>query len=185
MSSADTQKNILALARSASAGDEAAFTLFYDQYMTPIYRYVLVRVRNKHEADDLTQVVFLKAYQHLATFSQEASKPLAYLYAIARNTIIDHWKKRREVSQVDAEDVFEKAPDERRGPNEQIQQHEVAERVRTALGHLTQEQRDAVSLKYLNDFSTTEIARQMGKSEAAVRQLLSRGLRALRPHINS
>lgn len=176
----DSQKGFLGLVSEAAQGERVSFTTLYEQYVTPVYRYVLVRVKDKSLAEDITQTVFAKAFEHQRAFTLPDAKPLAYLYTVARNTLIDYWKKRREIQQTDAPEPFEKVADERKTPDELAEQTDARRQVLDALSRLTEEQREAVSLKYLNDLSVSEIANQMRKSEEAVRQLQSRGLKALR-----
>ncbi len=171
------------LIRRAHAGDQAAFAAFYALYLTPIYRYIFTRVRHKADAEDLAQQVFTKAYEHAGAMAQAGSKPLAYLYTIARNAVIDFWKKRKEVSQSDAEELFEKAPDPRQSPLHQVQTKEEVMKLHAVLEHLTNEQREVITLRYLSDWSTEEIAGQLKKTPEAIRQLQCRALKALRRYI--
>lgn len=170
--------------REAIAGDAVSFTQLYESYMTPVYRYLLVRAKNKALAEDLTQTVFLKAFEHRSALSGEGSKPLAYLYTVARHALIDYWKKKKEVHQSDASETFEKTPDEKRTPDALAEHTDLAQELVDGLATLTEEQREVVSLKYLHDYSVSEIAERVGKSEEAVRQLQCRGLKALRTVIH-
>ena len=180
MSETNTTKKIPELLRGAIAGDAASFTQLYESYLTPVYRYLLVRSKSKALAEDLTQVVFLKAFEHQSALAKEGSKPLAYLYTVARNSLIDYWKKKKEVHQSDVAETFEKVPDNKRTPDALAEQNDLSRELIEGLSQLTEEQREVVSLKYLHDYSAAEIAKQIGKSEEAVRQLQSRGLKALR-----
>lgn len=179
-----TSKRIPELVRGAIAGDTDSFKQLYELYMTPVYRYLLVRSESKPLAEDLTQAVFVKAFEHQAALSKEGGKPLAYLYTIARNSLIDYWKKKKEVHQSDAAETFDKTPDEKRTPDKLAEQADLSRELVEGLAKLTEEQREVVSLKYLHDYSVAEIAAQIGKSEEAVRQLQCRGLKALRAVIH-
>lgn len=185
MSTIGTSKKIPELMRGALAGDAASFAQFYELYLTPVYRYLLVRSKDKALAEDLAQVVFLKAFEHRSAFERADSKPLAYLYTVARNTLIDHWKKKKEVHQSDVAETFEKVPDDKRTPDAVAEQGDMSRALTEGLAKLTEEQREVVSLKYLHDYSVAEIARHIGKSEEAVRQLQCRGLKALRTVMRS
>lgn len=180
MSDTKTHKRVSELIREATAGNAASFSKLYESYMTPVYRYLLVRSKNKMLAEDLTQSVFLKAFEHQSALSGEGSKPLAYLYTVARNTLIDYWKKKKEIHQSDVAETFEKTPDDKRTPDKLAQDNDLSRELVAGLSQLTEDQREVVSLKYLNDYSVAEIAKQIGKSEEAVRQLQCRGLKALR-----
>lgn len=180
MPGVDVFKNVPGLMHGAIDGNQASFEQLYKEYVTPVYRYLLVRAKHKALAEDLTQAVFLKAFEHQAALSRKGAKPLAYLYTIARNVLIDFWKKKKEVHQSDVAETFEKAPDERKSPDELSRQNDLSAELIEGLSKLTEEQREVVSLKYLHDYSVSEIAEQLGKSEEAVRQLQCRGLKALR-----
>ena len=76
------------------AGDEQAFGVLFEKYSTSIYRYVLVRVRNTSEAEDLTSEVFLRVWQYLSSEEREIGNFRALLFRIARNLIIDNFRKK-------------------------------------------------------------------------------------------
>lgn len=185
MSETKTSKRVPELMHKAIAGDTASFEQLYEAYMTPVYRYLLVRSKEKALAEDLTQAVFLKAFEHQSALTGEGAKPLAYLYTVARNSLIDHWKKKKEVHQSDAAETFEKKPDDKRTPDALAEHNDLARELVEGLAMLTEEQREVVSLKYLHDYSVSEIAARIGKSEEAVRQLQCRGLKALRTVMRS
>jgi len=173
------------LIEAAKAGDATAFGNLYHQYLTPVFRYVYVRVKNRQEADDLTQTVFLKAYQGLARYADKGQDPLAYFFTIARNTVIDHWRKMKDylIEPKDGEEfetMFEQIADSEPLPEQLFERQENKEVIQEGLKTLTGEQRTVVELKFLNDWSNTEIARHIKKSEEAVRQLQCRALKRLR-----
>lgn len=165
----------------AKDGDQHAFGMLYDLYLTPIYRYLFFRVKHAQEAEDLTQTVFLKVFQNVATYRDQGKDPLAYFYTVARHTLIDHWRKKKEYVLHDPEDIVRRV--EARGEAEmEFQEEDTAAlaALQQALATLSPDQQDALILRFMNDMPTKDIARQLGKSEQAIRQAQSRGLRALR-----
>jgi len=171
------------LMRLAKGGDRAAFAEVYDRYFTPVYRYIFFRVRSRAEAEDLTQAVFLKAYEAIERFEDRGKEPLAYFFTIARNAIINFWRKKKEFLTEKPEHDFH----ERGGALDIEDDLEVKESVtiiRKGLSLLTDEQAEVISLKFISELSNKEIAEALGKSEEAVRQLQSRGLRELRKHLS-
>lgn len=176
-------QDLLLLIRRAQKGDGQAFDEIYARFFTPIYRYIYFRVKRKEDAEDIAQNVFMKAYQALPRFEDKGISPLAYFYSIARNAVIDHWRKKGEIL---FEDVGEGITDVRHGEN---LEHSIVERVwsqgviREGLIHLTTLEAEAVTLKFIQDLSNKEIATLMGKSEEAVRQLQSRGLRKMKENM--
>lgn len=180
-----TSKRVPELMRGAIASDAASFEQLYELYMTPVYRYLLVRCQQKALAEDLTQTVFLKAFEHQAALKGDGAKPLAYLYTVARNSLIDYWKKKKEVHQSDVAETFERKPDDKRTPDATAEHNDLVSELVEGLSTLTEDQREVVSLKYLHDYSVSEISARIGKSEEAVRQLQCRGLKALRTVMRS
>jgi RNA polymerase sigma-70 factor (ECF subfamily) len=161
----------------ARGGDEAAFETLYKNLYAPVYRFVLMRTKDKTLADDVTQETFIKFLAALPRF--QGTSPLAYLHTIARTTCIDHFRKVRPTeSDEELWDHASEAP----SPEEESQLGaEVGELFR-ALATLPPAEAAVVKAKYLDGLETLEIAAFLDKSEEAVRQLVSRGLRRLRSY---
>ena len=164
----------------AKKGDERAFTVLYEQYATPLYRYIYFRVARKEEAEDLLQTVFLKAYRSLPKFRDLGKSPLTFFYTVARNTVIDYQRKNKEFFLEDFEEVARRLPDD--GPNtvDLIADRVDSARIQEALKKISPDQREVLILRFMNDLSAGEISQLIGKTEESVRQLQSRGLKALR-----
>ena len=162
----------------AKEGDSEAFALLYKEYYVPIYRYIHLRTKNKEQAEDLTQDVFLKIYRTLGSIDPEASSPTGYFYTIARNTLIDHWRKKSTGTVADDELMLEQA-DQAPSALDASSLKEQSSLLYECLEELTDEQREVISLRFIQELSTAEIAGQLGKKETAVRQLQVRGLRTL------
>jgi RNA polymerase sigma factor (sigma-70 family) len=154
------------------------FEDLYARYFVPVFRYIRLRVNDHALAEDLVQTVFLKVYE-AQTGEPPKQLPLPYFFAVARNTVIDFWRKKKDVRLDEMQGAEEIASGDAT-PHDKVIQNEIKNDVHTALQKITDEQRDALVLKFINDFSNKEIAEIMGKSEDAVRQLHSRGLAALR-----
>src|SRR5262249_52813544 len=90
----------------AASGDREAFGVLYAQYFTPIYRYIYVRVKTAEIANDLAQTVFLKVFER-ASEIEAPENPLSYFYTVARNLVIDHWRKKKETFFDDHEGMAE------------------------------------------------------------------------------
>jgi len=174
-----SKKDPVVLMRQAKDGDADAFSRLYELYFTPVFRYIYLRVRNKDETDDLIQTVFLKVFQSIGRW-QEKKPPLAYFFTIARNTVIDYWRKKKEIKIDDPEKIFNQIPDDAATPQELLEKADVAKIVRCAIQSLIGEQQDVIILKFINDLPNKEIAELLGKTEGAIRQLQCRALKALR-----
>lgn len=163
------------LVAQAKAGDADAFGKLYDASVDRVYRYVFFRVSDAETAEDLTSQIFLKAWENLHRY--KPSGPLiAWLYSIARNTVIDHYRTHKQTVPLD-EVATVLGHDARL--EERVDLHAELTSLQAAMQHLTDEQREVLTLKFLQDADTSEIARQMHKSEGAVRALQMRALQAL------
>src|SRR3989344_1375331 len=171
------------LVQQAKDGDSTAFSALYEQYITPIFRFVFFRVRTKEDAEDLTQHVFLKAWSALPEFGHEGKSFAAWLYRIARNTTIDYWRKKKPLSLDPSSSAFQNKQDKGLSPLETANQKEEAEHIRKALHILNEDQQTILTLKFIEDLSNKEIAHVTGKTEGAIRQIQSRALKALRQHL--
>ena len=160
------------------AGDREAFGLIYEEYFTPVYRYVLFRVRSKEDADELTQEVFLKALGAFARYEAKRENPLPYFYTIAKNAIIDRGKKQKAV--VIEDEMLMQVPDDGERTDAAAHRREELAVLQRSLAVLPEDQREALELRFMGDLSGRDVARVMGKTEEAIRQLQSRGLRALK-----
>jgi len=177
-----TPEELKELVQQAKYGDSGAFSSLYDFYLTPIFRFIYFRVRSKEDAEDLTQHVFVKAWGALDDFEQEGKSFSAWLYRIARNTTIDYWRKKKSTPLDPASPIFHNKQDVHPNPGELAEQKEEAEHIRQALHILNEDQQTIVTLKFIEGLSNAEISAIVGKSEGAIRQAQSRGLKVLRLH---
>ncbi len=178
----ERSKKLVDLISRAKAGDASALDAIYRAYFTPVYRYVFIRVGGRRaEAEDVTQDAFVKIMKNLHRFEDRGKDPLAYFFTVARTTLIDRLRRRRETvfSEMEAADAPFDVPDERADAPEILYRGFMVEEAVRAMGSLTDAEREAITLRFFGELSTVEIAALMGKSEDAVRQLQSRGLRAL------
>jgi RNA polymerase sigma-70 factor (ECF subfamily) len=179
----DGQEEDAALAVRASKGDPSAFGTLYDRHLSAVYRYVYYRVRDDAEAEDLTSEVFMKALRAIPRYEPRQAF-LAWLYRIARNAVIDH--VRRGGRQVSFEDAL-LHPEVHNAVDPDIEILAVSDKaaLRNALGQLTPLQQEVIVLRFLEGFSTDEIAKLIGKREGTVRGIQFRALGALRQLIPS
>src|SRR6266511_5354881 len=172
-----------ALAVRASRGDPAAFGMLYDRHISAVYRYVYYRVRDDAEAEDLTSDVFMKALRAIPRYEPRQAF-LAWLYRIARNAVIDHVRRGgRQVSYEDAlahPEVHEVVE-----PDTELLAMSDSATLRGALEKLTPLQQEVIVLRFLEGFSTLEIAKLIGKREGTVRGIQFRAIGALRQLIPS
>jgi RNA polymerase sigma-70 factor (ECF subfamily) len=165
------------LVQEARDGDAWAFGLLFDHYHLPVYRYIASRVHRPSDAEDLTQLVFVKALEALPRYQSRGIPFGGWLFRLARNTVIDHVRTRHD--HVDLDSAAGQAGREA-GPDEvtvaRLELDEVAE----ALEALTDEQRDTIALRFFAGLSAREAAEVMGKQEGTIRGLQFRAIAALR-----
>ncbi len=167
------------LVTSAQAGEPSAFGALYDRYLDPIYRYIHTRVGNQVEAQDLTELVFLKAYERIGDYEERGHQFSAYLYRIARNVVVDYHRQRR----LESIDLLNGAQHPDPGPDEQVVQREHARTLRVALHQLPSDYQEVIRLRVLMELPTAQVAFWMDRSDGAVRALLYRALKALRSQV--
>ena len=165
------------LVAEAQAGDAWAFGSLFDHYHLPIYRYIASRVHRPSDAEDLTQLVFVKALEALPRYEARGIPFGGWLFRLARNTVIDHVRTRREHVDLDAAAVHAGTD---AGPDEVTVARQELDEVAVALATLTDEQRDAIALRFFAGLSAREAAEVMGKQEGTVRGLQFRAIAALR-----
>lgn len=168
----------------AKTGDYEAFSALYRCYFVPIFRFVYLRIKNRDEAEDITQTVFLKVYEKIGSFEDRGFSPIAYFIRVARTTIIDWMRKRRELILLD--DPLSGIPEqesEEKNPQEAISDREQAETLESVLATLREEDRELIILRHMAGLSYRDISQATGRTEQAVRQAVSRTIRGLRKEL--
>jgi RNA polymerase sigma-70 factor (ECF subfamily) len=165
------------LVAAAKAGDAEAFGRLFDHFHEPVHRYVAARVRRPSDAEDLAQTVFVKALEALPRYEQRGIPFGGWLFRLARNVVIDHIRTHRE--HVDLDELQER-PGQDAGPEAQVLARHEMDAVTAALAELTDEQRDAIALRFFAGLSAREAAVVMDKQEGTVRGVQFRAIAALR-----
>src|SRR3954454_7759896 len=165
------------LVQEARSGDAWAFGLLFDHYHLPVYRYIASRVHRPSDAEDLTQLVFVKALEALPRYEARGIPFGGWLFRLARNTVIDHVRTRHDHAELDA--ITDWAHGDA-GPDEIVAVRQELDAVGAALADLTDEQREAITLRFFAGLSARETAEAMGKQEGTVRGLQFRAIAALR-----
>jgi RNA polymerase sigma-70 factor (ECF subfamily) len=161
----------------ARSGDRAAFADLYDAHVDSVYRYLLYRVREPSDAEDLCSEVFTRAFANIHRYRWQGKSFLAWLYTIARNAVTD--RRRRERPTVEIDNAFGLAEE---GPtaHERAVHGEAVNALRGAVRHLTSEQQEVLVLRFVENRSSREVAKMLGKNEGAIRALQFRALGRLR-----
>lgn len=155
------------------------FRDYYGKYVKKIYSYLYFRTgRNQDLAEDLTSEVFLKALENFSSFDPTNASFGAWVYAIARNHLIDHYRVSR--TSVPLDDISETHAAPQGDLGAQLDNKAHLRVVITAINKLPPNYRDILTLKYLNGFNNTELEQVLGKSQTNIRVLVHRSLAALK-----
>lgn len=165
------------LVQRAVNGDREAFTQIYDLHFDKIYRYIYVKVRSQAEAEDLTQDVFIKAYESIKNYKWRDLPITAWLFRIAHNRVIDHVRKtakEKKASLDEAGAISSGDPVYMTELNFEIYQ------LKDALQHLPDAQREVATMRFISELSISEVALSLGKSEGTVKALQFNAIASLR-----
>ncbi len=159
------------LARRAAL-DPQAFSELYHRHLDAIYRYHLARTGHVQEAEDLTAQTFLTALESMHSYRGQGSFK-SWLFGIASHKLVDHYRRSRdELPLEDAEDLHSPLPQ----PDEAAHSRLELARVARLLRLISPERAEALVLCLFGGLSLREAALAVGKSEAAVKMLVHRGL---------
>ncbi|NEP84328.1 MAG: sigma-70 family RNA polymerase sigma factor, partial [Okeania sp. SIO3B3] len=161
----------------AQRGNMDAFGELYQRHMDAIFKYVSRRVSETNEAEDVTQTVFMKAWQALARYQPSKAPFRAWLYTIAQNTIIDHYRAKKPTLPIgDHQDALFSHHDL---PEDNIMSQEQRESLQRAMTKLRPNYREVLSMRFLHGMDYSETAKAMGREVNAVRVMQFRALSAL------
>jgi len=165
------------LVQKAIKNDPQAFGRLYDMHVDRVYRHVYYRVGNTADAEDLTQQVFLKAWQAIGRYKKTKSPFVAWLMKISHNLVIDFYRAKKSETYIDFE-IVDNKPDT--DPQHLVETQFNQQGMRQAILKLKGDQQQVILLRFIEDFSYAEIAAALGKSEGAIRVILHRALAKLR-----
>lgn len=174
---ADSQNKVLIdLIALAKEGDKRAYGKVFRLCYRDIYDYILRRVRNRFDAEDLTMQVFMRGMVAVSSYEERGRPVKAWLFRIAHNSVVDHF--RAQVQKADLRDVKEIASevDIESGVILREKLGELQEKVML----LPQAQLEVITLRFLEDMSVMETASILDKKEVTVRALQFKGIRNLR-----
>ena len=162
--------NIEETVRQCQQGNWEQFGLLFDAFHEKIYRFVFFRTQHKEIAEDITSQIFTKALERLGTYNSSKAKFSTWLYQIARNAVIDHYRTRKETAGIEEAWGVAAAT----SVEEELNTRQNLEQAMKYLNELTPQQRDIVILRVWDDMPYKDIAEVMGMSEAGVKMAFLR-----------
>ena len=160
-------------------GETEEFGFLYDLYFERIYTFIFFKTLHKETTEDLTSKTFTKAFEKIESFNQNKGVFSAWLFTIAKRTVIDHYRTRKQT--YDISDCWDLSSEE--NVFNDISNKDQLEKIKTSLKKLKPEHRDLVIMRIWQGMSHKEIAKATGKSEAGCKMMFSRVMRDLRPEI--
>jgi RNA polymerase sigma-70 factor (ECF subfamily) len=166
----------------AKQGDKNAISTLYRVYVQAIFRYISYRVESDTVAEDLTGEVFLHMVQALPRYQQTQAPLGAWLFRIAANQVADHYRRKRRAP---SEPILDSQPDDAADPFGRMEDEEERAQLRAALQALPEDYQTLLILRFMQQLPHSEVAAVMRKSEAAIRVMQHRALKALAKAIGS
>lgn len=163
----------------AAQGDQEAFGVLYERYVSRIYSYIYYRTGNQHDAEDLTARVFFRAMRHVENYTDRGLPLSAWLYRIAHN-LVANWHRdnsRRKEIPLDEIILVRQSGDL---PEMVLIENEEKENLLNVIHRLPADRQQLIILKFVEHLSNAEIGLVMGRSEGAVKSLYHRTLLSLR-----
>jgi RNA polymerase sigma-70 factor (ECF subfamily) len=172
----DGEKRII---QDAVKGEASAFGLLYDHYQPQIYRFVVIKVGRREDAEDLTHQVFLSAWKKIGEYEHLGHPFSSWLYKIARNLVIDHYRTNKiEINLEEADD----ANDLGYVPSGEadVELSLAMDKVTEAIRRLSQSHQDIIVMRFVEDLSIKEISASLGESESVVKVRQHRAMQKLK-----
>ena len=164
------------LIEDAIKGEASAFGLLYDRYQPRIYRFIYLKVSHREEAEDLTHQVFLNAWEKIQNFKiRELNSFSGWLYQIARNKIIDHYRTKKISINIELIQISDNSSKED-GFDKNIE----LEKIRKAIAKLNPIEQDVIIMRFIEELSPKEVASILNKSEVSIRLIQHRALKNLK-----
>ncbi len=164
--------------REARDGKQESFAVIYNHYVPQIFRFVMFKVSSRQTAEDLTHEIFLSAWQNIKSYTQREFPISSWLYQIARNKVIDHYRTSKKNISIDTEDFNEETIGFYEQKNLDLSLN--VEKIKSLIKLLKPEYQDVIIMRYIEDLDHKEIAGALNKSEGAVRLIQHRAINILK-----
>lgn len=162
----------------ASKGEPEAFGVLYDHYQPQIYRFIILKVSRRQEAEDLTHQVFVAAWKNMPNYEDQGYPFSSWLYQIARNQVIDHYRLKKPDVNLEEDQVQELTGTD--DAESQAEESLAMSKVQRAIKELSGEYQDVVIMRFIEELSVREVAQALGKSEGAIKVMQHRAIKELK-----
>jgi len=163
------------LVQQAIKGNRAAFSSLYDQCVEKVYRHVYYRVSNQADVEDITQEVFVKAWQAIDKYKNTGAPFFAWLIIIAGNLINDYYRKQSKNIKID--NAYKKnVANQTVNPEVQVEVDFQNALVKKAVLKLKGDKQKVIIMRFIDELSYEEIARALHKSQGNIRVIQYRAL---------
>jgi len=167
-----------ALILASVEGDGKAFEALYIRYMKAIFRYIFFRIGDENQAEDLTEEVFVRAWEALPKYQHRKYPFSSWLYRIAHNLIIDYYRMKKPVPLSNG--LMRSYPSSAESLDHIVNRKHETQLLVNAMRKLSELEQEIVLLRFVEGLSHEEIAEMVGKSQTACRVTLHRALKSLR-----
>jgi RNA polymerase sigma-70 factor, ECF subfamily len=168
----------------AAQADRAFFATLYRRYLDRVYGYAFYQLGDHHDAEDVTERIFLAVLRALPDFRDQGSTFRAWLFRIAHNTIANAHRSRARRRTEPLPDDFQRAAPNA-DPAPQVALADELREIRHAVAQMPDDRRQVILLRFVDDLSTNEIAQVLDRSPGAIRVLLHRSLRELASRLDA
>jgi|SRR3989344_3513050 len=168
--------------RQAQQGNPEYFGMLYDHYLTPIYRFVFLKIGTKAETEDLVHEIFLSAWKNIEDYDHLGFPFSSWLYQIARHKVIDHYRTKK--NNLNIENVSEENLKVVNIIENELDKNLDLNKIKDAIKQLNEDQQNVLIMRFVEDLSYEEISAVLDKSEGAIRLIQHRAIQSLKQIIN-
>lgn len=169
-----------------NSGDEQAFLKVYDFFMPKIYRFLYYQARQHKElAEDLAQHVFIKTWEYIGRDQNNIEHIQAFLYRIARNLMVDHWRAQHNKETVELSEDVTDTQDHELTLIDKIDMALTIDLIKQKLNSIPEQYREIIIMRFIEELTIEEIAEALQKDKNNIYVLIHRALKALRTAISS
>jgi len=174
-----TDAEMVKLIEAAQKFENWAFDELYRLYANKLYRFILFKVGDQAEADDLLAEVFVRVLKKIKTFQGTTVAAFSgWIYRVAQNMVIDYYRRqgKRPVAPLEQAKMI---VDEKNNPQRQAEKSQATQAVYEAITKLTQDQQQVILFKFFEGLGNAQIAKLLGKTEGSIKSLQHRALASL------